>query len=321
VTAPHVFLGGSAASLNLGLAWPAALDFAHKVKVALDATDDSGNPLADPSLSRDINDWFRLYVQEYGNHDWTGHYYEVQHSGADHPVYYDISQPGLEGLNTEGIGRKLNWFITKLSEFSPVYLADWMDQSIAGWGQITSSYYYLNDGYHLQLFRNTVLWAEQEIQPPKSRIDPLLLDPDVDLETVLYPDLPAHDFTQDSLNRPPSPLGASVKADLIWQRENPDEAVDFAVDKGMVAMPHLTARWGIFYVGHMYQKILAFDSEQLVNGYTHGNISFAGYTDYEEYLSVFRQALAELEAERLYDPSIAADLFNGDPAAPELPWP
>jgi hypothetical protein len=232
VTAPNVFLGGSAA--NLSLAWPSAMDFAHKVKEALDAEDSSGNPLADPSLSRNINDWFRLYVQEYGDHDWTGHYYEVQHNGADHPVYYDISQPMLDGLNTEGRGRKLNWVMTKLSETSPVYLNDWMDQNKPGWGQITSAYYYLNDGYHLQIFRNTVDWAEQGLPPPKSRIDSLLLSSDVDLDTILYPDLPIYDFTQDSLNRAPSPLTEATKADLTWQRENPEQAVDFEEDKGLL---------------------------------------------------------------------------------------
>lgn len=319
VTAPHVFLGGSAARLSL--AWPTALDFAHKVKLALDAADPTGNPLADPSLSRDINDWFRLYVQEYGNHDWTGHYYEVQYSGADTPVYYDITQPGLPGLNTEGRGRKLNWVMTKLSETSPVYLNDWMDQNLAGWGQITSSYYYLNDGYHLQIFRNTVDWAEAGIEPPKSRIDPLLLDPAVDLDAVLYPALPTNDFTQDSLNRPPSALTEATKADLIWQRGNPDQAVDYAIDKGLVAMPHLTARWGIFYVGHMYQQIFPFTAEQLLNGYTNGNIDFAGYGNYDAYLAAFRQALADLVAERLYDPAVAEKFIDGDPALPALPFP
>jgi hypothetical protein len=319
VSAPYVFVGGSAA--NLTLAWPSGINFAHKVKLALDAEDASGNPLADPSLSRNINDWFRLYVQEYGNHDWTGHYYEVQYSGADQPLYYDITQPLLEGLNTDGRGRKLNWVMTKLAQHSPVYLQDWLDQNKPGWGQITSGYYYLNDGYHLQIFRNTVDWVEQGVQPPASRIDPLLLSPDVDLNTLRYPDLPTRDFSQDSLNRNNSLLNAAMRADLTWQRNNPGQAIDFAVDKGMPAMPHLAARWGIFYIGHQYQQIFPFTPQQLMDGYHHGNISFAGYASYDAYLGTFRQALAELVAERLYDPSIADLFMNGDPAAPRLPLP
>jgi len=196
-----------------------------------------------------------------------------------------------------------------------------MDQNKPGWGQITSAYYYLNDGYHLQIFRNTVDWAEQGLPPPKSRIDLLLLSPDVDLDTILYPDLPIYDFTQDSLNRAPSTLTEASKADLTWQRENPDQAVDFEEDKGMVAMPHLTARWGSFFVGHMYQVIFPFTSEQLVNGYTNGNISFTGYTDYNAYLDVFREALDDLVDDRLYDPAVAEIFMNGDPAGPDLPFP
>lgn len=205
-----------------------------------------------------------------------------------------------------------------------MYRADpvnyWSYTAHPGWWQFTSAYYYLNDGYHLQIFRNTVYWVERGIQPPKSRIDPLLVAPGLDLNTVLYPNLPTNDFTQDSLNRAPSLLTASAKDDLNWQRNNPDQAVGFATDKGMVTMPHLAARWGIFYVGYKYQQILPFTHEQLVNGYTHGNISFAGYANYNVYLHAFRQALAELVVERLYDPWVAAKFINGDPAAPKPPF-
>jgi hypothetical protein len=305
VAAPYVFVDGNVSTLSLEA--PNALNFARKVKAALDGPD------ADPSLSKNIDDWVRLYTQKYGDHDWTGRFFETMYSGQDrHAVYYDISKPLAERFNTEGHGRKLNWVMSELWRNSPKYLTDWADENLAGWGQLTFSYYQLNDAYHTALFGHLVDWVEHGVTPPTSRIDPVLMDP---LATT-YPGLPVNDPTQDSLNRPNSSI--ATNADIAWQRTDPGA---LTVIPSMVEMPHLTARWGIFTVGYKVQTITPFTPEQLIAGYHVGNIDFAGYADQHSYTHAFSTAVRSLVKQGFYDRAIARQFRHGDRGAPPLPLP
>ncbi len=303
--APYVFIDGDVTPLSLSA--PNALNFARKVKTALDGPD------ADPSLSKNIDDWVRLYMQNYGNHDWTGRFFETVYSGDRHDaVYYDITKPLAERFNTEGHGRKLNWVMSKLWRTSPKYLTDWADENLAGWGQLTFSYYQLNDGYHTALFNHLVSWVERGRTPPTSRIDPALMDP----AATTYPNMPVNDPTQDSLNRALSSIVGN--ADIAWQRTDPGA---LTVVQDMPQMPHLAARWGIFQVGYKWMLITPFTAEQLVSGYHVGNIDFDGYASQADYRRAFKDAVWSLRSQRLYDRKIAASLANGDPGAPPLPLP
>ena len=306
VAAPYFFVDGTLSSLSLEA--PNALNFARKVKTALDAPD------ADPSLSKNIDAWVRLYTQKYGNHDWMGRFFATVYNGDDnpHPVYYDITQPLAERFNTDGHGRKLNWVMGELWRTSPKYLTDWADENLAGWGQLTFAYYQLNDAYHTALFDHLVAWTEQGVTPPTSRIDPALLDP----AQTTYPKLPVNDPTQDSLNRTPSPIAGN--ADIAWQRTNPGA---LTVVPEMVQMPHVTARWGIYLLGYKIMVITPFTAAQLVDGYHVGNIDFAGYTDQAAYEDAFSQAVETLVEQGWYDPQVAARFANGDPGLPPLPFP
>jgi len=306
VAAPFVFIGGNVTPLSI--AAPNALNFAHKVKTALDGPD------ADPSLSKNINNWVRLYMEKYGDHDWTGRFFETMYSGDDHnAVYYDITKPLAERFNTKGHGRKLNWVMSKLWRNSPKYLTDWADENLPGWGQLTSSYYQLNDAFHTALFQHLVDWVEHGTVPPTSRIDPVLMDP---LATS-YPNLPFNDPTQDSLNRAPSSFGSDL-ADVTWQRTSPDA---LNVVQSMVEMPHVAARWGIFSVGYKWQSIQPFTAAQLVGGYHVGNIDFAGYADRAASRRAFTQSVQSLVDQGMYDPAIAARFAHGDPGGPQLAFP
>ena len=303
--APYVFIDGDVTPLTLSA--PNALNFAHKVKTALDGPD------ADPSFSKNIDDWVRLYMQNYGNHDWTGRFFETMYSGDRHDaIYYDITKPLAERFNTEGHGRKLNWVMSKLWRTSPKYLTDWADENLAGWGQLTFSYYQLNDGYHTALFNRLVSWVERGRTPPTSRIDPALMDPTV----TTYPNMPVNDPTQDSLNRAPSSI--ATNGDVAWQRTDPGA---LTVVQDMPQMPHLAARWGIFQVGYKWMLITPFTAEQLVNGYHVGNIDFDGYASQADYRRAFRRSIWSLQSQGLYDWSIAARFAHGDPGAPPLPLP
>ena len=306
VAAPYFFVDGTLSPLSLEA--PNALNFARKVKTALDGPD------ADPSLSKNIDSWVRLYTQKYGNHDWMGRFFETVHNGDDnpHPVYYDITKPLAERFNTEGRGRKLNWVMGQLWRTSPKYLTDWADENLAGWGQLTFSYYQINDAYHTALFDHLVAWSERGVTPPTSRIDPALLDP----AQTTYPKLPVNDPTQDSLNRNPSSIVGN--ADIAWQRTNPG-ALTVVAD--MIQMPHVTARWGIYLLGYKIMVITPFTAAQLTGGYHVGNIDFAGYADEAAYQQAFSQAVQSLVSQGWYDPEVAARFANGDPGMPPLPFP
>jgi hypothetical protein len=306
VAAPYFFVDGTLSPLSLEA--PNALNFARKVKTALDGPD------ADPSLSKNIDSWVRLYTQKYGNHDWMGRFFETVHNGDDnpHPVYYDTTKPLAERFNTEGRGRQLNWVMGQLWRTSPKYLTDWADENLAGWGQLTFSYYQLNDAYHTALFDHLVAWSEQGVTPPTSRIDPALLDP----AQATYPKLPVNDPTQDSLNRNPSSIVGN--ADITWQRTNPGA---LTVVPDMIQMPHVTARWGIYLLGYKIMVITPFTAAQLTGGYHVGNIDFAGYADEAAYQQAFSQAVQSLVSQGWYDPEIAARFANGDPGMPPLPFP
>lgn len=304
VSAPYFFVDGDVTLLSLSA--PNALNFANKVSTALSGPD------ADPSLSKDINDWTRLYMQEFGNHDWTGRFFETVYSGDEanpakksDAVYYDPTRPLAERFNTDGAGRKLNWVMSKLWKTSPQYLTDWADETKPGWGQLTFSYYQLNDGYHTALFDHLVDWSEQGTTPPTSRIDPHLLDP----LTTTYPGLPTNDPTQDSLDRSASAYGLNI-ADIVWQRTSPD-ALDVVPE--IVQMPHIVARWGLFSVGYKTMRITPFTPTQLVNGYHVGNVDFDGYADADAYLAAFWQSVDDLVDSGLFDVQIAETLRDGDP--------
>lgn len=311
VAAPYVFLDGQDSPLSLE--WPNALNVAHKVQLAL------AGPGADPSLSKNVNDWVHLYTEQYGDHDWTGRFFTTVNSGPDKDaVYYDISKPWGQRFNTTGQGRQLNWVMTKLYWNSPTYLTDWFDQSMAGWGQGTSAYYLLDDGYHTALFNDLVDSVEHRAQMPESRIDPYLLGPSV----TTYPNLPTNDPAQDSLypasGTTPTPLNPTQAADLAWQQTSPDA---LAAEAATVPMPYFTARWGIFSVGYKWQVITPFTPEQLVSGYHVGNIDFNGYANQRAFDKAFKNAIHGLLLARMYDPQIAARFASGDPAGPTLSFP
>ena len=306
VAAPYVFIDGNATAWTLGA--PNAINFSRKVKTALDG------PAADPSLSKDVNDWVRLYMQKYGDHDYTGRFFETMYSGdTKNAVYYDMTKPLAQRFNTAGRGRKLNWLMSKLWRTSPQYLLDWADQNKAGWGQLTSAYYYLNDGYHTALFNHLVAWVEKGTTPPTSRIDPVLMDPLANT----FPNLPTNDPTQDSLNRVPSSFGLDA-GDVAWQRTSTD-AID--VVQSMLVMPHLATRWGIFNTGGSWQTITPLTPAQLVGGYHVGNIDFSGYADRAAYRRAFVQSVKSLVDQGMYDRAIAGRFANGDLAGPKLVFP
>ncbi len=309
ISAPYEFFDGDVTPLSLS--FPNALDVAHKVKTALDG------PLADPSLSRDINDWVRLYMQRYGNHDWSGRFFHVLRGGAEgskNRTWYDVSVPLAERFNSERRGRELNWVMSKLERTSPKYLHDWADENLSGWGQLHSAYYQLNDGYHLALFEHLVDWAENGTKPPTSRVDPYLRE----ATTTTYPNLPQNDATQDSLNRRPSAIDPPTQADLTWLRTSPD-ALDVVWES--VAMPHVTARRGIFRLGYKVMLLTPFTPDQLVNGYTSGNIAFPGYSDERAYEEAFENAVNALTDAGLFDAEVAKELEEGDRGAPRLAFP
>ena len=314
IVAPYVFIDGTTSLLSL--LTPNALSISHKVKTALDNT---VCPCADPSLSKNINDWVRLYTQKYGDHDWSGRFFQVLYSGDDtDPVYYDVTKPLAQRLNGAGHGRHFNWVMAKMARNSPVYLKDWADETKAGWGQLHSAYYQLNDGYFTQVFTDLTDWVENAVAPPPSRIDPYVLLP----TTTSYPNLPVNDATQDSLvlgaGANVTNFNAAQLADLAWLRTDPGA---LSGSGGLVVAPHLAARWGIYKVNYKVQLITPFTASQLVNGYHVGNIDFPGYADYPAYIAAFNSSIQGLVNERLFDPVVAASLQGGDAALPRLPFP
>jgi hypothetical protein len=303
ITAPHMFLDGDVTLLSLSA--PNAINFARKVTLALNGA------TADPSLSKDINSWTRLYMQKFGNHDWMGRFFETVYSSDDKDtVYYDRSRPLAERFNQDGSGRKLNWVMTKVYRNSPKYLVDWADEKKAGWGQLTFAYDQLNDGYHQALFDQMVGWVENGAAPAMSRIDPHLLNP----ATTTYPGLPTNDPRQDSLDRSVSALGANLP-DIVWQRTDPGALTAVA---SMVEMPNLQARYGLFSVGYKTLTITPFTAAQLTGGYQFGNVSFSGYANRAAYDQAWTAAVHSLTADGFYDPQIASLFLSGDPgvAAP-----
>ena len=314
IVAPFVFLDGQVSPLSLE--WPNALGVAHKVQVAL------AGSKADPSLSKSINDWVHLYTSQYGDHDWTGRFFATVYNAPtanEHPVWYDISKPWGERFNTKGQGRELNWEMTELYWNSPSYLVDWFDQSMAGWGQGTSAYYLLNDGYHTAIFNDLVDSVENGIAMPKSRIDPYLLAGAT--PPTYYPGLPLNDPTQDSLNTnltARTNLNVTQAADLLWQRTDPNA---LSLLGSTVPLPYYTARWGLFELGYKWWIIHPFTPDQLVNGYHVGNVDFAGYANQSAFATAFQNAISTLQSQRLYDPQIAASFANGDPGGPALTLP
>ena len=173
--------------------------------------------------------------------------------------------------------------MSKLWRTSPKYLTDWADENLAGWGQLTFSYYQLNDAYHTAAFRpsgrlgaSAADAADQPHRPgtPRSRAD------------HLSQAMPVNDPTQDSLNRKPSSIVGN--ADIAWQRTDPGA---LTVVQDMPEMPHLAARWGIFQVGYKWMLITPFTAEQLVSGYHVGNIDFDGQPSQADYRRAFRDAV------------------------------
>jgi hypothetical protein len=298
ITAPHVFLDGDVTLLSLSA--PNAINFARKVKLALDGA------AADSSLAKDINAWTRLYMQKYGNHDWMGRFFETVYSGDDKDdLYYDRSLPMAERFNTQGQGRKLNWVMSKMYRTSPKYTIDWANEQKPGWGQLTFAYDQLNDAYHMAMFDQTVRWVEQGVAPATSRIDPHLLNP----ATTTHPGLPTNDFRQDSLDRAVSALGLNL-ADVNWQRTDPGA---LAVVPSMVEMPNLKVRYGVFWVGYKTLTILPFTPSELTGGYNFGNVAFAGYANRAAYDQAWTQAVQNLVTDGFYDPHIASIFLYGDP--------
>jgi len=282
---------------------------------ALLATDESGAYIADPTLSRDLNDWFRIYHIAGENHINRGSFLAGRYNGGN--WYYD---PDL-GLNTEGVGRRLSWQSAAFLDY--VGFLGFFIEAEALWGHEKP----LSEPLLAQALFNLADYIEYDTPMPPSRIDPDYLGRqawDV-LKSPEYEVLPSWDWYnldpdldglfEDSLESQQFNLWEPY---YLWANKiNPngvhayayltDPTVGYDYVVGSLEMPNYTARTGIYVTDWQRQYFKPFTEDELRNGYTHDDFVFEGYPDHGAYVDRFADQRSTLIDAGLYDPVLSND--------------